>query len=135
VVRHFLVVIACIAAVGAIGCGGGSGPSDEDQIRTVVNGFTTAVATSNGQRACSYLTDLARKSIEVANFGRRCPEVIMNKAGIRRERFASAKISRVAQSGTEAVVSFENVRDPMQLHKTGDKWKIEATVSITTLHF
>ena len=132
VVRHFFVAIACVAAVGLLGCGGGRGPSDEDQIRAVVNGFTAAVANGNGQRACSYLTDLARKSIEVANLGRRCPAVVMNKAGIRRQRFASVKISRVAQRGTEAVVSFENVSNPIQLQKTRDKWKIEATVSITT---
>jgi len=98
----------------------------------VVNGFTAAVATGDGRRACSYLTDLERKNLESGQglgvF--KCPEVFTNADGVNKEFFARLKISRVAQSGSKAVVSFEHVSDTMKLEKTGDKWKIAAIASI-----
>jgi putative lumazine-binding protein len=128
--------VACVAALAAIGCGSGGGPSDEEKIKTALTTYYQAFASGDQPTACDQLAKETVEALEKQAKGKICPRVL--DAALQRPGYASvaqrltrATITKVTIAGDKATVSLEvpglparAKRVPVLLKKEGDGWKI-----------
>jgi hypothetical protein len=131
--------IAIVTALLIAGCGGESGRSDEQQIRSVVNQFTVEVGGHN-PAACSLMTPRLRRAIgqDVADllnsYGAKpsCKRVI--RSGPQQfavpapvgSVYASFTISKIVIIGKTATVAFNGRNNVVRLVKTGGTWLVNS---------
>lgn len=144
--RKLCLAVLSIAALAAAGCGGddsggggggGGGGDDESQIRDVVTSYAKAVADRDGDQACGYLTDAARKQLEAvgpAIGANGCPDIMVkvteSASDKEREQLGDLKVTSVEVDGDHATVEVEAAGrkgDPSTLIKQDGTWKIEPT--------
>jgi hypothetical protein len=120
-------LVALVAAALALG-GCGSGPSDTEQVRSVVLDFGRATAAKNYQRLCDRL--LAPKLLEkIKQAGLPC-EVALQK-GLGDVKDPKLTLGRVAVDGDAATADIRTsahgqapARVTLKLTKIGGTWKI-----------
>jgi hypothetical protein len=124
-VRRPLVALA-LAAAALAGCGGG--PSDEEQVRTVVQAFSDATAAKDYQRMCDEL--LAPKLVEkIKQVGLPCELAL--RRGLGEVRNPKLLLGRVTVKGDSATADVRTSaagqkpsHDTLKLSKVGDGWRI-----------
>jgi hypothetical protein len=124
-VRRPLVALAA-AALALGGCG--SGPSDEQQVRSTVLAFGRATAGKDYQRMCDDL--LAPRLVDkIKQAGLPC-EVALQK-GLGGVKDPKLTIGRIAVNGDSATADVRTSargqppsRDTLKLTKVGGRWKI-----------
>jgi ketosteroid isomerase-like protein len=135
-VRTAWVAAGLGAAALTAGCGSGSGPPDDEQIRSTLTTYYQAFASGDGATACDQLSEDSVATLEKQGRGRTCPQVL--DAALRRPGYASvaqkltrAKIAKITVADGKATVSIEVPgapaaarRVPVLLKKEGVRWKI-----------
>jgi hypothetical protein len=137
--RTLSIALLAIAAMGVAGCGGddsGGGGDDESQIRDVVSNYAVAIADKDGDTACGFLTESARKAVESAGEAldaNGCAEV-MEKATAEasddeRDQLKDIEVTSVKIDGDRATVQVKaagETGDPSTLVKEDGEWRIAA---------
>ena len=133
-----LVSIVAIAGVALAGCGGGdeeAAPAEE-QVRTVVRQYLTAVASGNGERACRTLTASGREAVVAqvtAAFadsgGVDCITAVREirvdlTAGAKRV-LLNPKVRAVRINGSLASAEVERLAGPVPVRREGDDWRVD----------
>jgi hypothetical protein len=124
-VRRRLAALLLVA--GAV-CGCGGGPTDTEQVHTVVEAFGKASAAKDYQRLCDEL--LAPKLVdEVESVGLPC-EVAL-KQGLGDVRSPTLTIGKIEVRGNTATAEVRSAaageapsRDTLQLVRVEDSWRI-----------
>lgn len=129
--------VLSIAAVLALlaGCGGSDGPSDEEQIETVLVTYYKAFGTGDAETACNQLVDETREELEKAAAGRDCPEVL--ESALKRPEYAriapklgDVKVSKITVAAGKATaqttVPGVGSTTTVPLEKEHGTWKIAA---------
>jgi hypothetical protein len=140
--RTLSIAVLSAAALAAGGCGGdsggggGGGGDDESQIRDVITSYASAVADRDGDKACGYLTDTARKQIEAiadsidAEGCAGVMEKLTEQASKDdRDQLKDLKVTSVKVEGDRATVQVEAAGekgDPSTVVKQDGDWKIDA---------
>jgi ketosteroid isomerase-like protein len=137
--RTLSLALLATAALGVAGCGGddSGGGDDEAQVREVVSDYAAAIADSDGDKACGYLTNDARTQVEAAgkalDVDGGCAEV-MEKATAQasddeRKQLENIEITSVEINGDRAVVQVTadgEKGDPSTMVKEDGEWRIAA---------
>jgi len=136
-VRTLSLALLATAAMGVSACGGddsGGGGDDESQIRAVVSDYAAAIADQDGDKACGYLTDSARKSVEAAGSsleadgcGDIMEKVLEQTSEADRDDLKDVEVVSVEIDGDHATVQVkagDDTGDPSTLVKEDGDWKI-----------
>jgi hypothetical protein len=127
VVGRPLVALAAAALALALG-GCGSGPSDSEQVRSVVLGFGRATAAKNYQKLCDDL--LAPRLVEkIKTAGLSCEAAL--RKGLGSVRDPKLTVGRIAVNGDSATADVRTsargqqpARVTLKLTKVGSRWMI-----------
>jgi hypothetical protein len=119
--------VALLAGAALAGCGG-SGPTDEQQVRDTVDAFSKATAAKDYDKLCKQL--LSPKLLErVEQAGLPC-EVALSK-GLGDVKDPKVTIGQITVSGDSATADVqtsaageEPSRDTLKLSKVGGRWRI-----------
>jgi hypothetical protein len=107
--------VALLGALLLSGCGRGA---DEDSARSVAEGFYSAVAAGDGQRACSELGSDTLTELEKQE-GKPCPQAVLE-----------LKLSGSKAAGESVYLTSASVRlargDTVFLDEGPDGWKVSA---------
>jgi hypothetical protein len=128
-VRGFVGLILALACVTLAGCGG-SGPSDEEQVRETVTTFARSVEAKDYGTLCDRV--LAPKLIEeVQQIGLPCEVALERGLGdVKDPRLTVGKIAVTGERATAEVrtsaVGQSPSRDTLQLDRVGDSWRISS---------
>ena len=126
-----LLLIALFA-----GCGGGDAPkTDVDAVTQVLRDAAQAVAESDGDKACSYLTPDAQRQAQLqmgaGALGQvDCPTLVKRGTAflspLDRKRIESLEPANVNVNGTSAsaTLAAEGTSVQLNLQKLGEDWKI-----------
>ena len=126
VVRRSLVAVFLVGA-GFFACGD-SGPSDTEQVHSVVEAFGQATAAKDYQRLCDDL--LAPKLVsEVESTGLPCEVALKQGLGdVQAPTLTIGQITVTGDSATADVLSSAQgekpSRDTLQLVRVGESWRI-----------
>ena len=130
---------ACAAVAAGVlliaGCGG-SGSSNDSQIRTVIATYYEAFANGDSATACDQLAKDTVKNLEKQAKGRTCDDVLND--ALQQPDYATvaqnlkkAKITKITVLNDKATAVIEVpgvggkiARTPVALKKEGDSWKI-----------
>lgn len=119
--------VALVATAAALsGCGGG--PSDEDQVRAVVQAFARATADKDYQRLCDDL--LAPKLVdEVRAAGLPCEVALQQGLGdVKRPQLTLGRVTVKGNGATADVrttaAGEQPSRDTLKLSRVAGKWRI-----------
>lgn len=138
--RTLSLALLATAALGVAGCGGddsGGGGDDEAQVRDLVTNYAAAIADSDGDKACGYLTNDARAQVEAAgkalDVDGDCGAV-MDKATEEasdedRKELEDIEVTSVEVNGDRAVVQVTSggeTGDPSTVVKEDGEWRIAA---------
>jgi Putative lumazine-binding len=119
--------VALLAGAALAGCGG-SGPTDEEQVRDTVDAFSKATAAKDYDKLCKQL--LAPKLLEqVAQAGVPCEVALSKGLGeVKDPRVAVGQITVKGDSATADIrtsaAGQEPSRDTLKLSKVGGRWQI-----------
>ena len=142
--RRVLTIVA-VACVAVTGCGGDDedkGGNPENEARTVVRDYLTAVAAGNDERACGSLTNDAQEALvkEVtaafaASERISCNDAVRElSADLAREDkrvLLNPKVGKVSINGSLATVAVDRVVGPVPLRRIGDAWRVDrSTVTV-----
>jgi hypothetical protein len=120
------------------GRGDGGRPGDEPAVRQAVEGYFTAFANGDGQRACARLTGDVREQFE-ERAGTSCDQAIRSVLEAipkeLRSILTAVRITEVAVSGDQATARLEtdspyvskDPDSPIKLRLEGDEWLISST--------
>jgi hypothetical protein len=119
--------VALLAGAALAGCGG-SGPTDEQQVRDTVDAFSKATAAKDYDKLCKQL--LSPKLLErVEQAGLPC-EVALSK-GLGDVKDPKVTIGQITVSGDSATADVqtsaageEPSRDTLELSRVGGRWRI-----------
>jgi len=124
------------AAVLVAGCGG-SGTSNADQIKKVINTYYDAFANGDSATACEQLTKNTVKSLEKQAKGRACSDVLNDALqqpdySTIAQKLKNAKISKITVLNDKATAQIDVpgvhgkgvIRTAVALQKEGNSWKI-----------
>jgi hypothetical protein len=134
-----LSAVVTLVAVLVAGCGGSSGPSDKQQIETVLTTYYKAFAGGDSATACNQLTTETLALLERQSRGQKCSAVL--DAALKRPDYAviaakldGAKVTQVtiaADKATAAIVvpgvpgaGAQGARTTVPLKKESGSWKI-----------
>lgn len=130
---------AAVAAVAICIGACGSGPSDKEQIRSLVDGYVKAFAAHDGKRACSLLTTQAQERIQAAAGilrGRDCSQTLTTVSNIPTAKgmhfIRYLKAGKIVVEGNQAGVVIEPAAPgskPTKLLKVDGKWLIDGSVA------
>src|SRR3954454_6726324 len=118
--------VALLAGIALAGCGGG--PTEEQQVRDIVDAFSKATATKDYDKLCKEL--LAPKLLEqVEQAGLPC-EVALSK-GLGEVKDPKVTIGQITVSASSATADVQTSaageqpsRDTLKLSKAGGRWRI-----------
>lgn len=123
-VRRPLVALAA-AALALGGCG--SGPSDEQQVRSTVLAFSHATAAKDYGRMCGLLAPQLVEKVKQAGL----PCAVALRKGLGGVRDPHLTLGRIAVNGDSATAEVRTSargqpasRDTLKLTKVGGSWKI-----------
>jgi hypothetical protein len=132
-----LATVLAIACAGLAGCGGGDdgGGGPEEEVRKAVRDYLTAIASGNGERACSTLTNEAQERIveevtaafaEPGELG--CGDAIQElSADIAPEVkpvLLNPKVEKVSIQGDRATAEVQKLAEPTTLERIREDWRI-----------
>jgi hypothetical protein len=136
--RTLSLALLATAALGVVGCGGddsGGGGDDESQIRDVVRNYAAAIADKDGDTACGFLTESARKQVEAAGAaldadgcGEVMEKVTAQASDADRQQLKDAEVVSVKVDGDRATVQVkagDETGDPSTLIKEDGEWRID----------
>ena len=136
-VRTLSLALLATAALGVSACGGddsGGGGDDESQIRAVVSDYAAAIADQDGDKACGFLTDQARESVEAAGRSLQADgcadvmeKVLEQTSEADRDDLKDIEVVSVEIDGDRATVRVKaggDEGDPSTLVKEDGDWKI-----------
>jgi hypothetical protein len=122
-------IMMCLFAAAALGLGGcGSGPSDEQQVRSAVLAFGRATADKDYRRMCDDL--LAPRLVDKINqAGLPCEAALQKGLGdVKDPKLTLGRITVAGDSATAEVRTSARgqapSRDTLKLTKVGGRWKI-----------
>jgi hypothetical protein len=133
-VQRRTVLLVALALVA--GCGGGGGPkSDADAVAETVTSAAKAVASEDGDKACSYLTPDAQRQAELqvgaGVLGQADCPTLVNRATafltpLDKKRIESLTPANVMVNGAaaSATLAGQGMSVQLSLQKTSDGWKI-----------
>ena len=137
--RTLSLALLATAALGVSACGGddsGGSGDDEAQVRSVVTDYAAAVGDRDGDKACGFLTESARKQVEAAAEAldaNGCAEVLEkvteNVSDDERDKLNDIEVSSVEIDGDRAVVKVKVDGEdgaPSTLVKEDGDWRIAA---------
>ena len=118
--------VALLAGVALVGCG--SGPTEEEQVRTTVDAFSKATAAKDYDKLCKQL--LAPKLLEqIEQAGLPC-EVALSK-GLGEVKDPKVTVGQITVTGDAATADIRTSaagqppsRDKLKLSKIGGRWQI-----------
>jgi hypothetical protein len=118
--------VALLAGIALVGCG--SGPTEEEQVRSTVDAFSKAAAAKDYDKLCKQL--LAPKLLEqVEQAGLPC-EVALSK-GLGEVEDPKVTIGQITVNGNSATADVRTSakgeapsRDTLKLSKIGGQWRI-----------
>jgi len=123
VVAAVLIAVVAVGAVVML-----TGESDEDQIRSTVEEFTTAVGDGDGETACEQLTSEEQDFVAgISTSGSECQHganALTEQASTAGADLDSLAIDRVDIDGGSAVVGFEDDASTFELERLDGDWKI-----------
>jgi Domain of unknown function (DUF4878) len=132
---RWAVCAAFAAAAALAGCGGG-GPSNSDQIKTVIGTYSEASANGDSATACEQLAKDTVKSLEKQAKGRACADVLNDAlqqpdyAAVA-QKLKHAKITKITVLNDKATAQIDvpgvggkGAHTAVALKKEGDSWKI-----------
>jgi hypothetical protein len=134
--------ILAVACAGVAGCGGDDGGGPEDDARTVVREYLTAVAAGNHERACGNLTNGAQEALvkevtaafagsERISCNDAVRELSADLATEDKRVLLNPKIGEVSINGALATVAVDRVVGPVPLRRIGDDWRVDrSTVTV-----
>lgn len=116
-----------VLAVTVAGCGGAGGPSDEQQVRTALQGFGRAVTDRDAQALCTRI--LAPKLVEqIESVGLPCPVAVRGFFSARSPRLT---VDRVRVRGPHATARVRTTAanqapsvDTIALTQVAGRWRI-----------
>lgn len=136
-IRKPAATLVLLAGLAAAGCGG---PSNETQVRDLVNGYITDFVKHDGKAMCSKLTPAAQEKIQKAAGilrGRDCAATLTTVSrlptGSQARAIRHYHAGKVVIDGKEAgavIVPSPPGSKPTRIVKVGDKWLIDGSVSI-----
>jgi hypothetical protein len=131
-------VAACLVVIATLsGCGGGQ--SDSSEVTSVTRSYLAAVASGNGSKACSLLSDSARRRLPSALHmaSSSCPEAVDSLYAVLSEDVRAQlhhpvlAVPRIAgRSASVRSVVGSNVSD-VPLSKTSAGWRVNAVLRLT----
>ena len=116
-------------ATAVAGCGGSSGPSDQQQVRATLNKFTSAVARGDLQALCDRI--LSRQLVEkIESVGLPCEVAVK---GFSAAKSPKLTVERVTVKGTQAQARVRTTAanqapstDTIALVKSATGWRIDS---------
>jgi len=138
-----LAVLALSCGVLALGACGEPSASDAEE---TARDFILAFVDSDGERACSYMSDEATAKLEgwikeekgTALFGDECSEIVSKLGDLLQEGYDEEKLERVVEQvkkpgkvkieGNRAEVEFPGDSDVAVLVRDGGSWKVSSEV-------
>src|SRR3954454_13770078 len=136
------VGIPVLLAAELAGCGGGAPKSDADAVSQVLKDAAHAVADSDGDKACGYLTPDAQRQAQLQVGAGALGEVdwptLVKRATafmtrLDRKQIESLELSNIQVNGTSASATMatqagaaadQGISVQMNLQKAGEDWKI-----------
>jgi hypothetical protein len=129
---RLLTVLALVAALAALGCGG-SRESDRDDVEKTVKGVYNALADKDAKKVCGYISEKGRKQIadSASRSGKKqdCEQVFtigLAFAGDQLKAAKDVKVTDVKLDGDQAkaVISLEERKSDISLVKEDGAWKL-----------
>lgn len=131
-----LATILTLGCAFAAGCGGGDEPTPEDEVRSAVRAYLTAVAESKPEEACAQLTRGAQQALSeevsaaFADAPRlSCPEAArelsVDVAPDDKPILLDPVIESVRVQGDRATAEVQRMVDPVPLVRVGDEWRVD----------
>ena len=130
------MTILALGCAFAAGCGGEDESTPEDEVRSAVRSYFTAVAESKPDEACAHLTRGAQQALSdevsaaFADAPRlSCPEaareLAVDVAPEDRPILLDPVIETVRIEGDRATAEVQQMVDPVPLVRVGDEWRVD----------
>jgi hypothetical protein len=138
--RTAVTACALAASLSAGACG--SGPSDQQQIKSLVSEYVAAFAAHDGGKACSLLTPEAQRRIQAAagilrgkDCGQTLTTVSRMPTGQAAKGLSTYRAGKIVIDGNEAgviIVPAAPGAKPTRLRKIDGKWLIDGSVAASS---